>query len=242
MNTRSFFLFSLAILICLPLFGQRQRFRPQVHEVGVQLYSMRAVPRYELAGGISGWAYAHNPLSGIRYKYHLDTETALRASLSYHRGDYSLPRLGPNPLWSPQFDANWMSVDLMLGIEREVNIKRVQLFAGIDAVIGRVSATEQITEAFQTVPILTSEVNTWNVGLNGALGIRYFFNSYASFTLESNFTYLLNNRSRGQFFLSEDIYFPYELGKSQQIVASPVNVYFSYHFKKMKKHCKCPRR
>ncbi len=227
MKSKQLILTAFFVALCLQLFAQRPRFHPQVHEIGAQVFSTHFLSLTRPYLESPDWRSVSDPLNGIRYKYHLDKKNALRGGVLYRKLSFQ------DPVGEDVFTADWRGLDVTLGVERKLNIKRFQLFAALDGLI----AYGQSNKIAFDVPNNPQELNTnmFGYGLGGAVGLRYFFNPYASITIENGAQMLLYNKAYTPIGESS----PPSLGINREREFNMLSVYFSLHFGKMKKKCEC---
>lgn len=240
MKFKSLLSIFLFLMLCLQAFAQRPRYHPQVHEWGIQAYSARFVPDYMDFYPNEGFL-SHNPLNGIRYKYHTGISSAIRTGLFYRAGKYTEASGLSIPNRSVDFEGKWRGLEMSLGYERKIHFRKVQLFAGVDGLLSFGNAQERLSIVEFGVP-LPEVANTQNIlgyGAGAQVGIRYFFNKYTSITIENGAYYLMTNRQASV--PGEGISLPLELMAESEAGWNLLSVYFSYHFKKMKKNCTCGR-
>lgn len=239
MKFKSPLIIGLFLLICLQSFAQRPRYHPQVHEWAGQVYSARFVPA-NMDFYPNGGFLSHNPLNGIRYKYHTGVSSAIRTGLFYRAGKYQTDVYGPiAPLQQKAF---WLGSEFSLGYERKIHFRKVQLFAGIDGLLSGGRAKEQVFNIGITgsgFPLLESEDKQFVLGYGASVnvGIRYFFNKYNSLTIENGAYYLMTNRETRA--PGEGPNSPIQLMADSEAGFNLFSVYFSYHFKRMRKNCTC---
>lgn len=232
MNFRTVSRFCLLIL-CLSsvaVLAQKPKFYPQVHEIGLQIGSIDQV------SSLSDY-YASSPAAslnfanGIRYKYHITYEHALRSSLSYRTGEFDIPE-GIDRFTS--YSAEKKDYELQLGYEYKYNIGAATLFFGADAMLGRGTLTDQgILAGDVAQDPFSGEYDYMNYGGAAIAGFRMFFNRYISFSVEGQAYYLRNKHQTS----TEDIF--YLLPESESGIRG--SAYLSFHFKKMPKPCSCPK-
>lgn len=239
MKLKSLLILGLFLLLCLQSFAQRPRYHPQVHEWAGQVYSARYVPAYADFIPEEGFL-SHNPLNGIRYKYHTGLSSAIRTGLFYRAGKYKSDFYGP--LTANQETANWRGAEFSLGYERKIHFRKVQLFAGFDGILNAGRAHEKVFNLLASGganPVVISDENHFvlGYGLGANVGIRYFFNKYTSVTIENGGYFLRTTREA--IAPGEGPNLPIQLMADSEAGWNLLSVYFSYHFKRMRKNCTC---
>jgi hypothetical protein len=197
------------------------------------------VPEY--AEYLQGGGFlSHNPLNGIRYKYHTGVSSAIRTGLFYRAGKYKSDLF--NQLSANHEYANWRGAEFSLGYERKIHFRKVQLYAGLDGILNGGRANEQIINTFPIGggnPVIESEENHFvlGYGVSANVGIRYFFNKYTSVTIENGGYFLRTTRK--SIAPGEGPSLPIQLMADSEAGWNLFSIYFSYHFKRMRKNCTC---
>jgi hypothetical protein len=238
MKFKSFLFTAFFLFLSVQVFAQRPRYHPQVHEWGIQAYSARFVPQY-MDFYPEGTFLTHTPLNGIRYKYHTGLQSAIRSGLFYRAGKYTEP-VNSAPNSSSFQDASWRGTAFSLGYERKLHIRKVQLYAGVDGLLSFGQAREQIlTSTFGGPNVIDFDdrQSVLGYGVAANAGIRYFFSKHASISIENGGYFLQTNRALRN--PAEGTNLPIQLMAESESGWNLFSVYFSYHFKKMKKNCTC---
>jgi hypothetical protein len=222
--------FCVMHLLGAAAFAQKPMFYPQVHEIGLQIGSIDQVSPLS-AYYASSPAASLNFANGIRYKYHITYEHALRAAFSYRTADFDIPE-GIDRFTS--YSAEKKDYELQLGYEYKYNIGPATIFFGADGMFGRGSVNDSgiLIGDIAQEPV-AGEYRYTNYGAAGIVGFRVFFNRYISLSLEGQAYYLRNRHEQ----TAEDLF--YLLPESEYGVRG--SAYLSFHFKKMPKRCTCPR-
>ena len=219
--------FILLFFVCTSVFGQRPFYQPQVHDIGIQLGSVNWIP--ELQEDFEGMPLAISPINAIRYKYHLTTDHAFRASAGYRRGNYEL--VVPNNELSTA-EIKKRDLDFKLGYERTFHQHVWQYFVGIEGMMTRSNYNLQGLAPNGSTTI-DDEFSYWNYGGSAFAGFRVFFSKNISWAWEFS-AYLLSPQydegPENRFYLLPDK----ELGLE-------VSTYLSVHLGKMPKRCVCPK-
>jgi hypothetical protein len=205
-----FFFVIIVVFSILPhnSYGQKPRYAPQVHEVSLSFFSVNKIVNAENTQLYNNKTLFINPLNGIRYRYSFDKSTALRVGAFYRKSNYA----------GAFGKVNVLSPELRVGLQTMYNIRKVQLYAGADGLLsGRLSKTAGIKAQ-----------NSFGIGGSGILGIRYFFHTNLSITMENDVYFLNFGKQK-----SESGIIANEMGFNFTSIA------LSYHFKPMKKACTC---
>ena len=123
LNHKVLWLTILVALISMPVMAQRFKFKPQKHEVGIEVASFSQVPA--LSGSYSGFPASPSIPSGLRYKYFLDGRWA-------QRWDFlAVTNLAQGSIESAQRE----DYRLKLGMSATWYLGQAGVFAGADAMI-----------------------------------------------------------------------------------------------------------
>jgi hypothetical protein len=207
--------------------AQRPRYRPQVHELGVQLYTAN-LPQDDRAFYDESPLLNHNPLNGFRYKYHINLRNAFRLGASYRANRYASSPLGN----LPAYEARWRAGEISLGVERKLHLRKVQLFAALDGLLSYGGIRQSQADS----TLSSSRLTTYGARISA--GFRYFFSPYASLTVENGF-YLMQS-SLPDPAPNADLA-PPPVMTGQESGFNLLSVSFSVHFKRMPKNCTCGR-
>lgn len=223
-NKKAICLLILVIAAVFTTQAQRPRFRPQVHELGLQIGSMHAA--FEVEGLQTTWA------NGLRYSYHIDKSKALRAGLFYRRGVFSNPNSISSDLYP--FTAEQNAFELRLGYMVKYHIYRLQLYAGIDA-IGRYT---RMDESFvRGLGFAPNKQNFFGLGASALVGAQMFANKHVSLGVEADVYAIIQNRRESDPSNPNPplpgLFIDREMGSNM------VSVYLAFHFKRLKKSCTC---
>ena len=223
--------FTLAALLCgSAAFAQKPMFYPQVHEIGLQIGSIDQVSKLSEYYASSP-AASLNFANGLRYKYHITYQHALRSAFTYRDGSFDIPE-GIDRFAT--YSAEKKDYELQLGYEYKYNIGPATLFFGADGMLGR-GTVEDVGILLGDIAQepLSGEYRYTNYGVAGIVGLRMFFNRHISFSLEGQAYYLRNRHAQ----TAEDLF--YLLPESESGLRA--SAYLSFHFKKMPKRCTCPK-
>lgn len=204
--------------------AQRPRFRPQVHELGLQVGSLQRV--LETEGTQTTWA------NGLRYSYHIDKSKALRAGIFYRRGEFN-NRPSISEIYQ-SFFGKQDAFELRMGYMFKYHIYRLQLYAAFEA-IGRYTSLD---ETFNQDLNGAANKNTfWSMGGSLVAGAQMFANKHVSLGVETDFYALFHNRRQSSPGIAvlphEGLFIDNESGLNM------VSVYITFHFKRLKKSCTC---
>lgn len=209
--------------------AQRPLFRPQVHEIGIQLGEAHQIPALS-AGYANGMGLGANVVNGIWYKYHITYQHGIRAGAAYRTAQFDYPD-GRNRFVS--YEATRRDIDGFLGYELSFPAGRITLTGALDLAVSRSSSEELGIEEGPVLIEYRNDPALWRVGGRGALGFHYFFTPYTSFTLEAGPYY---QRAMGTGTTDQ----PFTLFPEQEFGFRAVAM-LSFHFKQMKKRCTCPK-
>lgn len=201
----------LFILLPISLLAQRPYYRPNVHEVDLQLAAGHWLPgdatlKNHKSLGIS-------PLNGLRYRYHFNKNSALRVGVFYRAQSFLLTdksETGGSTLY------NLRSLEGKIGYERKIDFRKYQLYGGIDAIIGQRNFIQKTQN---------TEISTPQFGAGGFVGIRRYMSENWSFAIENEFHFLQNSNEKSLI--------------SAETGANFLQIMVSYHFKRMHKSCAC---
>ena len=217
------------VLFSTQLQAQRALYKPQVHQIGIQLGAINQIPslsnQYTSAVPLSV-----NLANGIRYTYHYSISDGFRAGLFMRNGDFSYPE-GVDRF--DTYDAKKRDFDIHLGYIRKYHSRAHQVFAGADLIysFGKIEENGMLSQQNYS-----GNYSYANYGASLLAGYSYFFSKHISmsFELEGYYTKTQHGRSilpdPGQFYILPT----QELGFTSSIS-------LSYHFVKMKKRCTCPK-
>lgn len=224
----------LSILMCVSLgqiFAQRAAFKPQVHELSLQVGSINSIPSLSDAYE-NGAPLSLHPVNGIRYTYHYSLSDGFRVGAFRRKAGFNFPE-GLDQFQEYQADKkDW---DFHLGYKRMYHMGQAQIFGGADLIY-----TRGKVEAMAMQGTGTSVPDNYafqNFGMSGFFGYSFFFNTHFSLTLEAE-AYYTGGQQRNALgpgeplnvYLQEDG----ELGLN-------ASVYLNFHLVKMKKRCTCPK-
>lgn len=225
--TKQFFLAIFMGFICINTWAQKPRFAPQIHEVSLQLVNVNHVPAFDSYYKDSP-ALSLNIANGVMYKYHISLSDAIRLGASWRKGEFgvleSIDRFST-------YEATKRDLDFRLGYERKYNMGVVQLFGGLQGIIGR-GDIEDIGELEQTGDPYKGKYFYTNYGGSIFAGLRLFFSTNISMFIEGEAYYLQTRRQlapENTFYLFSDN----ETGLN-------ANAGIAFHLVKMKKRCTCP--
>lgn len=222
---------NVGILLLFLLMGsaqvdaQRARYKPQAHEMGIQLGSAESIFPFLARGDYDGsMPLAALPASGIRYTYHASLENGFRIGFYNRRA-----RLSDST--SVQTNVR-IARQIQLGYERKYHNGPHQISYGPEILLnmGRTDYPDQIN-GIESFPFQS-------IGAAFALGYSYFFSPYMSAGIEGNLFYINPSYST---VLDNPEAFPAYLYQ-ENITGINVGVWLNFHFIKMKKSCKCPSR
>jgi hypothetical protein len=224
----SFSLLLIGLLLAsLPLTAQRARFKPQTHELALQLGSAQIIPteatgtRLLPAGGSEEVLQIGTQLiNGGRYTYHHSLSDGFRLGVVNRRATF----------YSSLNEIQKTDWDIRLGYMRKKHSGPNQIFFGIDAML-----TQQ-EQAYQSAAgVAVANVNAQSAGVAPFVGYRYFFAQFISLGLEAEVYGLrVFSRTGGSEAFPADFLQQGEIGFQTSAL-------LSFHFGKMKKRCTCPK-
>lgn len=215
----------VGLLICsTTAWAQRPRFRPQVHEISLQLGSLTLIPET---------ATQHlSPVNGLRYAYNFNQKSAFRAGIFYRNSSFDQPINIPTEY--ENFTAEKLDLEFRAGMMWKYHIYRLQLYAGLEGVL----RYTDLQSNFNTdSPGMTNAPTYLSYGISGLVGARMFANTHVSMGIEADVYALWHDRRD----LSRipEIEPHAGLFLQREIGFQAVSVYLSYHFKRIRKSCTC---
>jgi len=201
------------------LLAQRPRFHPMYQELNVAFVSANQFLRQPAPNGAAN-ASGHDISSAVRYKWHTTPRQAFRGSIGYRN-------------WSQTYsegaligDKEYQGFDIRAGYERKLNLRRWQVYGGVEAVL-RPQNTLKVNESNEAkVPVFINKQYT-SYGGAAFLGLRFYANKHVSFALENTLAYTKSP-------------------SSPEVAAYMGNTHYNYlslnaslHWHEMKKHCTC---
>ncbi|MFN0204596.1 MAG: hypothetical protein ACKVTZ_23980 [Bacteroidia bacterium] len=204
------------LFACISSLSFGQKFRPQVHEIDFQVFSINKIPNVTYA---TKQALDFNFANGLRYRYHLNKSTAFRFGVFYRNAQCEFTPNAPTAVAHTEFK---------LGFEKELNLKRLQLYAGGDLMGGARNLRNG-----------EYRLNTNQYGGSAFVGARYFISPNFSIALEND-VYYLKQADGNKLNIN-----PPETGLVNFLDSESgfnfVSVSACLHFKQQKKACNCPR-
>ncbi|MEO0896647.1 MAG: hypothetical protein AAFY71_09635 [Bacteroidota bacterium] len=228
LNRAFFSILFLVISVCnTELFAQRALYKPQQHEISVQLagaehiFPFNQLNLYQEQVPIQAYV-----ARGLSYTYHYSLKDGFRVAAFYKDASYFR---FPNIFISDVQRLDWQ---FQLGYERKYHSGPHQFSIGPDLMYSR-GNTELGIETGGAMPFTTTHTHqTIGIGLVGAY--NYFINTH--FSLGASIT-LYGQRAiyddPSTFF---DSYF-----ETQNISGAYASIWANFHFVKMKKRCTCPK-
>lgn len=231
--TRVVLFFSLLMCISLgEMFAQRAAYKPQVHELSLQLGSVNSIPtlsdEYK-----SGSPLSLHPLNGIRYTYHYSISDGFRVGAFRRKANFFSAEDELRQYQNINSDkVDW---DFHLGYKRMYHMGSSQIFGGADLTY---SLTRVDLTADALSGVARSDAYKHNgYGISGFMGYSYFFNTHLSLTFEGEVYYSKqSNLAR----VSSQEPIPITLNDQDEIGFN-ASVYLNFHLVKMKKRCTCPK-
>ena len=221
---------SLVVLALLTsansLHAQRLTFKPQTFRTDLYLGSVHDI-NTKFGGYLSGAPVALSPLTGVRFTYHYSLTHAFRAGVMYRNAIWSTERTGfaiRRPMTAQRLD-----VDLQLGYALNYHFNRSQIFLAADFqyTLGQLTDEGQINQA--------PDIQKYSYnGLGGqiSLGYRYFISPYVSLAWENSAYFLRLGSSEVPLDANYPFPIDFEMGWRSSVM-------LSFHFKELKKRCKC---
>ena len=223
--------FSLILLILSSgnvLFAQRALYKPQTHEVGLQLGAINFIPT--LSNYYDPLPVTLVPLSGLAYTYHHSISDGFRLRFMRKNGKYLL---SPD---NPDFNADRNDWDIRLGYMRKYHKGAGQFYAGGEAIY-RMGKLYEYQVGTERPDQATDEFSH----MGGAIfaGYRHFFNTHlsASFELGGYYTRTIEPYpTRGP---NDDRTYVFWMKNGEFGLDGSISL--NFHFVKMKKRCTCPK-
>jgi opacity protein-like surface antigen len=205
--------------------AQRPSFKPQTHQIDLQLGSMHSLIPGSDAHYLDGRSFALNYLNGLRYTYHYSLTHGFRAGVQRFHSFHD-PLAGVITQFQPEVEKT--AYEFGLGYMYKYHIKRSQLYLAADLLL----ESGDLVYSIQQTGI--EEVTDYqSYGIKGGLGLRFFLSPYLSAGVEGNLRYA---RHFGDIPQPEP---GYSFFQAEQI-SWHAQAFVSFHFVKMKKRCTCP--
>lgn len=196
------------------LIAQRPYYRPNVHEIGLQVGAASYIPSLQSTTNPSP-LYV-NPANGLRYKHHLNPKTAIRGGMFYRQANSTFNQGDGRSEIAAQF----LFLEGKVGIEKIRPMRKWALFGGIDLIGGLMRSD------IHQLPDTPNPTQTPAYGAGAFVGVRRFLNENLSVSFESEGYYLLHGKK------GEDLF-------AQEGGTNYIQIYLSYHFKRAHKSCTC---
>lgn len=213
----SSFLFFL--IVATIAFAQRPYYRPNVHELDIQIGAGHWLPGDALLKNET--PISISPVNGLRYRYHLGKNNTLRLGGFYRRQNFSFLTKGNEGNFTA--DYRLLSIEGKIGYERKIDLRKYEIYGGVDAIFGQRSYTPKSSTNLD----LLSTIETQQVGGGVFIGFRRFFGENFSIALENEFHIVQNLNEKSL--------------TSSETGINFMQVMLSYHFKRMRKSCACGR-
>jgi hypothetical protein len=224
-------LFLLVFLAPQSSSAQRFAFKPQVHQLELQLGSVNSIPAVSSEYG-SDLPFSTDFVNGGRYTYHYSLTHGFRVGAFRRTSAFSSTEIDQ----FSQYQADKQDIDITLGYMYKHHINATQLFAGVDLRYSMGNLDETGTEFNGPAPAnyqFAYDYQTY--GLGGFFGLRYFVSQNLSLALEGNITYAtlaadgISSSDPTRFSLLPENVIDFSAGAT-----------VSFHFVRMKKRCTCP--
>ena len=207
--------------------AQRARYKPQTHELSLQLASTHGIPG-ETMDTDGGYPFGAEFVSGLQYTYHYSLSDGFRLGVQRRNGTFSEMTSADEPITLEK--QNW---DVNLGYERKIHFGPAQFYGGADLQFSRQNLEYRFGQ--NTADPSIGTVGSNHVGISGFGGIGYFFSPYLSLSAEAKVGYLSQvseDNSKGEL--------PVPFLENGEIFAQ-ASVSLNIHLVKMKKRCTCPK-
>ncbi len=206
----------------LSLQAQRPSFKPQAHQLELQLGTLHSLIPGSDATYSNGNAFASNYLNGFSYTYHYSLAHGFRAGVQRLSADYAIEGglATQADVWGWEYN---------LGYVYKYHIKQSQIFFAADLLYN----TQKIWETGPTINTIASDAYPAFGGRVG-MGYRLFFTPNISLAIEGYGKYL--QRSSGQ----NPVEFEYSFFQANELSWN-ASATLSLHLVKMKKRCECPK-
>ncbi|MEM6802700.1 MAG: hypothetical protein AAF696_14925 [Bacteroidota bacterium] len=226
----SFFIIFCLVLPFSAIQAQRAAFKPQIHELSLQLGAVNAIPALSDYYQNGSLASIH-PFNGLRYTYHYSISDGFRIGAFRRNASFNYPGAF-QPFES--YTADKEDWDFHLGYKRMYHMGQSQIFGGADLIYSRGKVEAVATLNGNSFPDAYSYSN---LGASLFFGYSFFFNTHLSLTFETEayFTTIQNRSAIDtpdplQVYLLDDR----EAGFN-------ASIYLNFHLVKMKKRCTCPK-
>lgn len=207
------------------LIAQRARYKPQTHEISLQLGSMHMVFD-PVASTVNAYPFDLQVVNGIQYTYHYSISDGFRLGAQLREGYFDL--IGPTDTRILLDKRNW---EVNLGYERKIHFGAVQLFGGGDLMFSAQELDFKVGGAGADSQFENSTL----AGIAAFGGVGRFFSPHLSLSLETKLMYLHQLQEEVQ---ATKLPVPFvEDGELNLQVAVSLNI----HLVKMKKRCTCPK-
>ncbi|MCI4667980.1 MAG: hypothetical protein MRZ79_07450 [Bacteroidia bacterium] len=223
---------NVVIVLLFVLFGffqaqaQRAKYKPQSHELSLQLGSVDAVFPFLGRGDYQGsLPFSAQAVNGFRYTYHYSLTDGFR--LNYYNRKANLQEEGTDLV------ATRVERQLQLGYERKYHNGPHQISFGPELFFNYGET--------QNLEAPNGPINAFNfqsLGAAFALGYSYFINTKLSMGIEGNLYYQRPNYTSGVTNQNELPAYAFQ----QNIGGITAGIWLNYHFVKMKKRCTCPKK
>ncbi len=207
---------------------RRSSVKPQRHEVGLDLGGLTYVPDY---GPHYQSGLGLHPLHGLRYKFHLSMNDALRLGVLRQNASFA-ERAAVD---GPSSEGERRHVRIQVGYERSLVAGPSRFFFGVDGVANLGTLDFRIEEP-GTDPLSASE-DYQGFGAHAFLGYRYYFTPYVSATLEMGGYHLTHTYDAN--FAAPRGAAPYLSADSE--LGAMASFYLSFHLGDLDRRCKCPK-
>lgn len=224
----------ISLLFSVQLQAQRAYYKPQAHQVEVQLVGANFIPAL---GNIydSPVPFSTNFGNMVRYTYHYSLSHGFRFGAGYRTANFADETGNYIPVI--EYEAQKRDLDFGLGYIYKHHRGIVQYFVGADLRYSRSQIQQSGISGITPAGVPFSETfPSNNAGISGTLGYRMFLNTYVSLALEVNPYYMVTHLG--------------ESGPSETRTYEPTpeheagintGLTLSVHFVKMKKRCTCPK-
>ncbi|MEM8887386.1 MAG: hypothetical protein AAGD28_05325 [Bacteroidota bacterium] len=231
-STRFFVgLFSILILSLGNLSAQRAAFKPQIHELSLQLGSINSIPTLS-DGYENGASFSLHPLNGVRYTYHYSISDGFRVGAFRRNASFAYPD-GFQQL--DNYTAEKTDWDFHLGYKRMYHMGQSQIYGGADLIYssGKVEAV-----AMSNGGNIPASYSYNNIGASAFFGYSFFFNTHLSLTFEGE-AYFTGIQNQSPLSNSQEPVSTFLLNDNE--IGLNASVYLNFHLVKMKKRCTCPK-
>lgn len=215
------FLFLIWMIASFQVHAQRALYKPQAHEISLQLGGVDGVFPFIAQGEYDGLPFAPQLANGIRYTHHLSLTDGIRVGF-FNRTARLIET-------TQDIEARRVERQLQLGYERKYHNGPHQFSFGPEILLNA---------GYAEYPTGGEQFAFQSIGAAFSLGYSYFISTYISAGIEGSLFYTNPSYSR---VLDNPNAFP-AFVQQDHLTGITAGIWLNFHFVKMKKKCKCPSR